>query len=64
MGMTTRHDTEMTEWRRRAQHGSRDIAIAVVLTVMAAALIGVAWLGHERPVDDAIGPAAGMSPLE
>lgn len=63
-GMNSRHDTELAEWRRRAQHGSRDIAIAVVLTLLAVALISVAWLGHGRSTSDTAGPAAEMSPLE
>lgn len=45
-GMTYQHDSDLEDWRRRAQRGSRDIAVAVVLTVMAVALIGVAWLGN------------------
>jgi len=47
--MTLRHDSEPNDWRRRAQQGVRDIAVAVALTVTAVALIGVAWLGNHRP---------------
>ncbi|MGE0698480.1 MAG: hypothetical protein AB7O57_05235 [Hyphomicrobiaceae bacterium] len=58
--MKTRRDIELGDWRRRAQRGARDIAVAVALTVTAAALIGVAWLGNTRSDDRSIGPSAGV----
>lgn len=56
--MNSRHDSEHNEWRRRAQTGSRDIAVAVVLTVMAVGLLGLAWLGNAGPAPGSIGPSA------
>lgn len=57
-GMNSRHDSEHNEWRRRAQTGSRDIAVAVILTAMAVGLIGVAWLGNARQASGVVGPSA------
>ena len=58
-GAAKRLASEMDhEWRRRVQTGSRDIAVAVVLTVMAIGLLGVAWLGNSRPEPGTIGPSA------
>jgi len=56
--MTSRHDSELSEWRRRAQRGARDIAVAVALTVTAVALIGVAWLGNHRSAGPGVGSSA------
>ena len=44
--MSLRQDSDPGDWRRRAQSGSRDIFIAVTLTVLALGLIGLAWLGN------------------
>ena len=57
--MTLPPESDLNDWRRRAQHGVRDIAVAVVLTVSAVGLIGVAWLG-KRPAEPRIGPSAEM----
>ena len=56
--MTLRPDSELNDWRRRAQRGVRDIAVAVALTVTAVSLIGVAWLGKQRMAEPRIGPSA------
>lgn len=56
--MNPGHDSEHSEWRRRAQSGSRDIAVAVVLTAMAVGLLGLAWLGNARSGPGSIGPSA------
>lgn len=59
--MRTRSDTSLSEYRRRAQRGTRDIAMAVALTLASVALIGLAWLGNTAPSEKAIGPSAGMA---
>ena len=56
--MKPRSDSDLNDWRRRAQRGARDIAVAVALTVTAVSLIGVAWLGKHRSVEPGIGPSA------
>ena len=61
-GMKQQHDSDLSEWRRRAQLGAHDIVVAVALTVMAVGLIGVAWLGNHRTGDARIGPSAEVSP--
>ena len=61
-GMTLRHDSEFNHWRRRAQRGARDIVVAVALTVFAAGLIGIAWLGNNRGSQSQIGPSAEVKP--
>lgn len=59
--MRTRSDSSLSEYRRRAQRGTRDIAIAVALTLASVALIGLAWLGNSAPSQQAIGPSAGIA---
>lgn len=49
--MSPLRDFESSDWRRRAQRGARDIMFAVILTVTAVVLIGVAWLGNHRSSD-------------
>jgi hypothetical protein len=62
--MGYRHDSELGDWRRRAQRGSRDIAVAVTLTVLAVGLLGAAWLGKaSRQQADPIASAADRPPL-
>jgi hypothetical protein len=56
--MTLRHDSDLGDWRRRAQRGVRDIVVAVALTISAVALIGVAWLGNYHSADPGVGPSA------
>lgn len=60
--MTLRHGSDFNDWRRRAQRGARDIAVAVALTVTAAGLIGVAWLGKHRPADQRVGVSNEITP--
>ncbi len=44
--MTSQDDSELGDWRRRAQRGSRDILVAAMLTVLAVGLLALAWLGN------------------
>jgi hypothetical protein len=44
--MTWHHDSDLGDWRRRAQRGSRDILVAAMLTVLAVGLLTLAWLGN------------------
>lgn len=37
--------------------------VAVVLTIFAVGLIGVAWLGNNRATESRIGPSAEVKPL-
>lgn len=62
--MTLRKDSELNDWRRRAQRGVRDIVVAVTLTIVAVGLIGIAWLGNNRSGESRIGPSAEVKPLE
>jgi hypothetical protein len=45
-GMATRSDSDLGDWRRRAQRGSRDIVVAVTLTILTVSLLTFAWLGN------------------
>lgn len=56
--MKVQHDSSMDDWRRRAQNGSGDIAVAVVLTVLAAGLLGFAWVGGSRHMAPGVGHSA------
>jgi hypothetical protein len=42
--MTIRNDSDLGDWRQRMPRGSRDIAIAVLLTMLALGMVGGAWL--------------------
>jgi len=59
--MSLRDEIDSGELRRRAQRGARDIMCAVMLTVAAVVLIGVAWLGNHRGGDMRMGPSAEVS---
>lgn len=56
--MNPGRDSDSSEWRRRAHTGSRDIAVAVVLTALAVGVLSMAWLGNSRTGADGIGPSA------
>lgn len=43
--MADRNNSDLGDWRQRAQRGSRDIVVAAALTVGAVLLLGAAWLG-------------------
>ncbi len=51
--MMIRPESELGDWRRRVPQGTRDIAMALVITVLALGVISLTWLrstahrGHE-----------------
>jgi hypothetical protein len=56
--MDLQRDSDLSDWRRRVRGGARDIAFAVALTIIAAGLIGVAWLGSAGAPDQRLGASS------